>query len=51
MMAVIDQDVVSGWGIALSDDWMIWVANGAVIYGMVPVKDAVVSMIGKGFRA
>jgi hypothetical protein len=30
---------------------MIWVANGAVIYGMVPVKDAVVSMIGKGFRA
>jgi hypothetical protein len=51
MMAVIDLDVVSGWGIALSSDWMIWVANGAIIYGMVPVKDAVVSMIGKGFRA
>jgi len=51
MMAVVDLDVVGGWGIALTDDWMVWVANGAIIYGMVPVKDAVVSMIGKGFRA
>ena len=51
MMAVIDQDVVSGWGIEMTDKWMIYVANGAIIYGMVPVKDAVVSMIGKGFRA
>ena len=51
MMAVIDLDVVGGWGIKMTDQWMVWVANGAVIYGMVPVKDAVVSMIGKGFRA
>ena len=51
MMAVIDLDVVGGWGIALSSDWMKWVANGAIVIGMVPVKDAVVSMIGKGLRA
>jgi len=51
MMAVIDLDVVGGWGIKMTDQWMVWVANGAIIYGMVPVKDAVVSMIGKGFRA
>jgi hypothetical protein len=51
MMAVIDLDVVGGWGIALTDDWMKWVANGAIVMGMVPVKDAVVSMISKGFRA
>ncbi len=50
MMAVIDLDVVGGWGIALSDDWMVWLANGAIVMGMVPVKDAVVSMISKGFR-
>jgi len=30
---------------------MKWVANGAIVMGMVPVKDAVVSMIGKGLRA
>ncbi len=51
LMAVIDLDVVGGWGIALTDDWMKWVANGAIVMGMVPVKDAVVSMISKGFRA
>lgn len=50
MMAVIDLDVVGGWGIALSDSWMVYVANGAIVMGMVPVKDAVVSMISKGFR-
>ena len=50
MMAVIDLDVVGGWGIALSDSWMVWLANGAIVMGMVPVKDAVISMISKGFR-
>jgi hypothetical protein len=50
MMAVIDLDVVGGWGIALSDNWMVWLANGAIVMGMVPVKDAVISMISKGFR-
>jgi len=50
MMAVIDLDVVGGWGIDLSDNWMVWLANGAIVMGMVPVKDAVISMISKGFR-
>ncbi|MCX6531557.1 MAG: hypothetical protein NTY54_04450 [Actinobacteria bacterium] len=50
MMWLLNLDVVGGWGIALSDSWMVYVANGAIVMGMVPVKDAVVSMISKGFR-
>jgi hypothetical protein len=52
MMAVIDIDVVGGWGVG-SDSWAKWMvvtANGAIIYGMVPLKDAIISMVNKGFR-
>ena len=41
----------SGWGMTFSDDWMTYVANGAIIAGMIPLKDAVISMVGKGLRA
>lgn len=53
MMAMIDPDgkVMGYWGLTMTDTWMIYVVGGAVIYGMLPVRDAVVSMIGKGFRA
>ncbi len=34
-----------------ADMWIQVVANGAIIYGMIPVKDAVVSMVSKGLRA
>ena len=53
MMAVLDYSPLTYWGIELSgwSGWMGTVASGAIIMGMVPVKDAVVSMIGKGFRA
>ena len=34
----------------LTDDWMKYCANGAIVMGMIPVKDAVISMINKGFR-
>jgi hypothetical protein len=30
---------------------MTYVANGAIIAGMIPLKDAVISMVGKGLRA
>ena len=36
----------TGW-----DTWLHVVVTGAIVYGMVPVKDAVISMVGKGLRA
>ena len=51
MMAVIDINLISAWGLGMTDKWMVYVANGAIVYGMVPLKDAVVSMVGKGLRA
>jgi hypothetical protein len=36
-------------GLGFSDDWMVWVADGAIIYGTIPVKDAAVSMINRKF--
>ena len=53
MMAVLNYDAVAYWGIDMGDSWggwMSYVANGAIIMGMVPMKDAVISMISKGFR-
>lgn len=44
---------ISGWWdmSAAVDDWAIYVANGAIVYGMIPLREAVVSMVGKGLRA
>ena len=52
MMAVIDIDVVGGWGVGSDswDQWMVVVANGAIIYSIIPLKDAIISMVNKGFR-
>lgn len=52
MMAVLDYSPLKYWGIELSGwgGWMGTVASGAIICGMVPMKDAVISMISKGFR-
>lgn len=33
------------------DEWMQHVANGAIILGMIPLKDAVINMVNKGLRA
>lgn len=44
-------DPILGWNIEFEKDWMTYVANGAIIYGMIPVKDAVVNMVNKGLRA
>ena len=54
MSSVTDYNALDYWGINLGNNWSGWmnyVANGAIVMGMVPVKDAVVSMIGKGLRA
>ena len=42
---------IAGWGVTFADEWMTYVANGAIILGMIPVKDAVINMVNKGLRA
>jgi len=41
----------AGWGITTSHAWMNVVINGAIVFGFIPLKDAVVSMVSKGLRA
>lgn len=43
--------LLSMWGFNHDDDWINVVANGAIIAGMIPLKDAVFSAINKGLRA
>jgi hypothetical protein len=54
MMWLLDINVIGGWVPQPMDGWDKWiivVANGAVVFGMVPVKDAVISMVNRGLRA
>jgi len=44
-------NLLAGWGWDHEDNWINIVANGAIIAGMIPLKDAVFSAIGKGLRA
>jgi len=48
---LLDIHLVATFTGGMRDEWMSWVIDGVVIYGMIPVKDAVVSAIGKGLRA
>ena len=53
MMYVLNLDLLAYWGITMGDSWSGWmgyVVSGAIVMGMVPMKDAVISMISKGFR-
>jgi len=52
MMWVLDFSPLTYWGITLDGwgGWMGYIGSGAIVYGMVPMKDAVISMVGKGFR-
>ncbi len=43
--------VLGGWGWVHGDDWINIIANGAIIAGMIPLKDAVFGAIAKGVRA
>ena len=51
MVWLLDMNPIAGWGVSFSDEWMTYVANGAIILGMIPVKDAVINMVNKGLRA
>lgn len=48
MIWLIEVWPASGWGVAMEDDWMNIVANGAIVYAAIPLKDAVVAMVNKG---
>jgi hypothetical protein len=43
--------LLAGWGLYDDDNWINIVANGAIIAGMIPLKDAVFGAILKGLRA
>ena len=53
MMWLLDIYAIAGWVPASNgwDEWLIIVGNGAIVYGMIPVKDAVISMVNRGLRA
>ena len=40
----------SGWGMSFDQDWQTYCANGEIVAGIITVKDAVISMVNKGFR-
>jgi len=42
---------LQAWNVSWTEDWKNMVVNGAVICGMIPLKDAVFGAIAKGMRA
>ena len=48
MVWLLDMNPIAGWGVSFSDEWMTYVANGALILGMIPMKDAVINMVNNG---
>lgn len=51
MVWLLDIDLVTVFTGEMRSSCMSWVINGVVIFGMIPVKDAVVGAIAKGMRA
>ena len=48
---LLEANVLGGWGVGWEQDWKNYVVNGAIIAGMIPLKDAVFGAIQKGLRA
>jgi hypothetical protein len=48
MVWALDVSIVANMTGDVRESWMTIVVDGAVVYGMVPVKDAIVSFISKG---
>ncbi len=48
MIWLINVFPAAGWGVAHEERWINIVLNGALIYGAIPLKDAVVSLVNKG---
>jgi hypothetical protein len=51
MVWVAEVEPLNNWVGMRDKHWLHVVINGAVIYGAIPLKDAVVSMVNKGLRA
>ncbi|MFM8562685.1 MAG: hypothetical protein ACKOCE_02175 [Acidimicrobiia bacterium] len=48
---LLEANVLVSWGVGWEQDWKNYVVNGAIIAGMIPLKDAVFGAIQKGLRA
>ena len=51
MVWLLDIHLVTQFTGGMRAEWISWVVDGVVIFGMIPVKDAVVAAIAKGMRA
>ena len=47
----LELEPLGGWGLGHTEHWHHIVLNGAVVWGAIPLKDAVVNMVNKGLRA
>lgn len=44
----LDLQIVTAWTGTMRESWMTIIVDGCIVYGMVPVKDAIVSFISRG---
>ncbi|MBM3717671.1 MAG: hypothetical protein FJW53_01700 [Actinobacteria bacterium] len=44
----LDLQIVTAWTGSMRDSWMTICVDGCIVYGMVPVKDAIVTFISRG---
>lgn len=51
MVWLLDIHLVAQFTNGMREEWLSWVVDGVVIFGMIPVKDAFVGAIEKGLRA
>ena len=52
MIWLINVFPAAGWNVFHSEErWINIVMNGAIVYGAIPLKNAVVSLVEKGLRA
>ncbi len=51
MVWLLDIHLVAQFTGGMREEWLSWVVDGIVIFGMIPVKDAIVGAIEKGLRA
>ena len=50
MVWVLNTHPAEGWGLLPNHEWLSILANGAIIYAAIPLKDAVINMVNKGLR-
>ena len=48
MIWAVHLSPAAGWGVWNDKRWLDIIINGAIVYGAIPLKDAVVSLVNKG---